>query len=475
MELLIAQQKRLSALGQEHLLSFVNELPEREKEQFLKQVTGSDIETVLRLYKELVKGGAKVDVMPPISELSAAPYVKYPKTEDEWFLWLEAKRAGVTALKSGQVACLMVAGGQGSRLGFEGPKGAFPIGPVSNRTLFQVQSEKVLAASKRYNRAIPFFIMVSESNEADTRGFFIEHDYFGLDPDDLYFFKQENIPAVDENGKIVLEDKGRLFTSPNGHGGCVKALRDSGMLEEMKKRNVHTISYFQVDNPLVRAVDPYFIGFHIMNKADMSLKCLLKRSPSEKVGNVVMHKGRLRVIEYSDLSDAAANLRDEDGGLRFRLGSIAIHIFDAGFLRRMSEEAGGLPYHVAHKKIACIDLKGNKVEPKVPNGYKFEMFIFDTLPQAQRSVVVETIRENEFSPVKNAEGEASPATSRADLARLYGSWLAEAGLKVPSGDIKVEISPLVATDGQELKEALAGKKIQVRDGLELTLDKLGEE
>ncbi|HHN46494.1 MAG TPA: UDPGP type 1 family protein, partial [Planctomycetes bacterium] len=267
MEDIAARKERLNALHQEHLLAFADGLNERERAAFFAQLDAADIETVLHLFRDLVCGGHKGEAVPAVEELAPPPYIKYPRAKEEWRAWQEAERAGVSALKNGEVACLMVAGGQGSRLGFSGPKGAFPIGPLTRRSLFHLQAEKVLAASRRCGRAVPFLIMVSETNEEDSRGFFVEHDYFGLEPEDIFFFKQENIPAVDAHGRILLEEKGRLFTAPNGHGGCIKALLASGALDMLEERGVKYVSYFQVDNPLVRAVDPCFIGFHAMHGA----------------------------------------------------------------------------------------------------------------------------------------------------------------------------------------------------------------
>ncbi|MBN1810032.1 MAG: UDPGP type 1 family protein [Planctomycetes bacterium] len=475
MKLMREQRERLRKLGQEHLLAFVDELDDTGREVLVRQIAGSDIEKVLRLYERLVKGGSAAGGVPPVEEIKAPPFISYPRGPEEWPAWKEARDAGAGILRRGEAACLMVAGGQGSRLGFDGPKGCFPIGPVTGRTLFQIQFEKVVGAGRRYGRPVPFFIMVSETNEEATREFLEGEGYFGADAGDVYFFRQENLPAVDEDGKIVLAEKGKLFTSPNGHGGCVEALAKNGALEEMERRGAKYVSYFQVDNPLVRAVDPYFIGFHVMSGAEMSLKAVRKREPSEKVGNIVMHRGRLKVIEYSDLPDSAANLRDDRGNLVIGMGSIAIHMFSTGFLRRMASEGGGLPFHVAHKKIRRVDGDGKPVEPDRPNGYKFEMFIFDSLPAAEKATVVETMRENEFSPVKNAEGVSSPATSRADMARVYRDWLKQAGAKGAEGEAAVEISPLVAGDAEELEEAMGGRVPAVRDGLVLDGRQPGEE
>lgn len=470
-DLLTEQRCRLEAVGQGHVLRFVDELDMPVRKQFLEQVASADIELVARLFGDLVRSGKSEAALPPADELTPAPFVRLPDGAPESLRKTKAWAAGEDVLRKGQVACLMVAGGQGTRLGFEGPKGAFPIGPVTKRTLFQMQTEKVLAARRRYDVAIPFYLMVSRHNREATEEFFRGHDFFQMPEEDVVFFEQVSLPAVDENGRILLEDKDRLFLSPNGHGGTIKALSDGGVLDDMRRRGIEHISYFQVDNPLVRSVDPYFLGLHVRDEAEMSLKILRKKDPFEKVGNVVAHKGVVRIIEYSDLPEELAVLGEPDGGLRFRLGSIAIHAFTVDFLERMA--ARSLPYHVAHKKISFVGEDGAVVEPEKENGYKFEMFIFDALAESGRTMVAETNREFEFSPVKNAEGPSSPDTSRRDLSRFYVRMFERAGIKATEAaapkELRMEVSPLCGMDGEELKIWLreSQRQVALADGFAL--------
>ena len=328
------------------------------------------------------------------------------------------------------MAAFLVAGGQGTRLGFDGPKGAYEIGPVTRRTLFQLHAEKIAALSRRAGKTVPWYIMTSESNHNATVAYFREHAFHGLREDSVRFFRQDMLPAVDRAGKFLLETKSRVFTSPNGHGGSLKALRDSGALADMKERGIDVIFYFQVDNPLVEICDPVFLGRHLEARADMSSKVVRKSSWKEKVGVMGLLGGKLAVIEYSDLPEAAARAVLPDGSLEYWAGSIAIHVLSADFVDRLTRGGFHLPYHRAEKAIPHVDASGREVKPSEKNGIKFETFVFNALAEARNSVTMEVLREEEFSPVKNAEGEDSPATSRRDLTALYLRWLEENGASI---------------------------------------------
>ena len=352
----------------------------------------------------------------------------------------------------------MVAGGQGSRLGFDGPKGCFPVGPVSGAPLFFFHARKVLALGKRFGAPVPLYVMTSETNDAATRAFFRDNGYFGLDEKDVFFFVQGMWPALSPDGKIVLDRKDHVFFGPDGHGGTLSALRRSGALEDMVRRGLSTVFYFQVDNPMVEIADPAFIGAHLLADSEFSVKVCAKRDPQEGLGVVVERGGKTQVVEYTELTQEQKNERTADGELRYKYGSVAIHVFSVPFLAREAE--AGLPIHVAHKKVPCVDRAGAAVKPAAPNAYKFEKFIFDALRDARKSICLAFDRENEFSPVKNAEGADSPATCSADLSRKWARWLAAAGHAVQTGadgrpTCKVEIDPAFAADPQTLKAALA--------------------
>ena len=326
-----------------------------------------------------------------------------------------------------------------------------------HKPLFQLFAEQCLAASARWGVSIPWYIMTSHANDVATRAFFRQHKFFGLSPDDVFFLIQGTMPAIGFDGKILLGEKGSLALSPDGHGGSLKALRVSGALEDMDRRGVELISYFQVDNPLVRCLDPLFIGLHDLRQAEMSAKALPKRDPMEKLGNFCLVDGKTTVIEYSDMPEDLARQTNEDGRLRFGAGSIAIHILSRSFVERLTSAQGAsLPFHRAEKKVPYVNESGELVTPAEPNAVKLEMFVFDALPLARETVILETRRSEEFSPIKNSEGEDSPATSLHDQIRRAASWLEAAGISVPrdaNGQVAavLEISPLFADSAEELK------------------------
>ena len=282
------------------------------------------------------------------------------------------------------------------------------------------------------------------------------------------------MPAVDADGKILLAKKGHIALSPDGHGGSLRALVRSGAVDKMEAAGVDTISYFQVDNPLVRCIDPEFIGFHLMSQSELSSKALPKRDAAEKVGVFCQKDGQAVVIEYSDMPDRLTEERDENGELRFRGGSIAIHLFNRNLVRRLGQSddpALALPFHLAHKKFPCVDATGNLAESDSPNAYKFEMFVFDALPFASNPVIIETAREDDFSPVKNAEGSDSPQTSADDQLRQFARWAKAANVDLETDEtglpaVRFEVSPLFAdTEDRFVRNwnALA-QKPQITDG-----------
>ncbi len=372
----------------------------------------------------------------------------------------EEQSRGAEALRRGEVAALLVAGGQGSRLGALQPKGMFPAGAISGASLFQIHVEKVLATGRRYGHAVPLLIMTSPATDAPTRAFFAEHNNFGLAPEQVTFFQQGTMPAVcPRTGKLLFEAPGKLFLSPNGHGGTLTALADSGTLRALVARAVKHVSYFQVDNPLVKVLDPGFIGRHIAANSEASSKVVVKTAPEEKVGVLVSANGRCSIIEYMLLPKPLAEEREPTGELRFRAGSPAIHLFSVAFLERVTRTAAGsLPYRAALKAVAHFDPQTGQTvpAPKEPNAVKFERFIFDALPHADRWLAVETLRAKEFAPIKNASGADSPETARAAQIALHADWLRRAGIDTHGH--AVEVSPLFALDAEQLAEKLRGSE-----------------
>ncbi len=439
-------REQLRKTGQEHVLAWWDQLPETERRELVDQLRGIHFDQLRELYSHRDWTVS----LPSVDKIEPAPVVQLSADSHS------AREAGENSLRRGEVAVLVVAGGQGSRLGFDHPKGMFPISPVKNKSLFQIHAEKVLALSRRYGAHVPFLVLTSPATHAETESFFLNNKCFGIPQEDIALFCQGTLPALDmATGKLLLEKPGRIFTSPNGHGGVLTALADSGILGRLRRQKIHHIFYFQVDNPLVNVADPVFLGHHLAADAEVSSKVVRKDGPADKLGNLVLIDGSCCIIEYSDLPESLGRQTDEQGQLRIWAGSPAIHLFHLEFLAQVTQAPGRIPFHVARKKVPYLDEKGQRIEPHRENALKFEMFIFDVLPMAQRWTVVETTRSGEFVPLKNATGPDSPEVVRQAMSNQAADWLERAGVRVPrdaNGNVTVpmEISPLFALDPEEL-------------------------
>jgi UDP-N-acetylglucosamine/UDP-N-acetylgalactosamine diphosphorylase len=366
----------------------------------------------------------------------------------------QALAAGNQLLADGKVAMILAAGGQGTRLGFDQPKGMFPVGPISNRTLFQILMEQVLARSQYFGKPIGLYIMTSPATHAATIRFLKDNKNFGMPPEDCMVFCQGTMPAVDaETGKLLLAEPGRLFLSPDGHGGLVAALEKNNCLEQMTDRGFETIFYGQIDNPLMQVCDPLTIGYHKLMSSEMTTQVVPKLEPLQRVGNVVSIDGRIQIIEYSDLPDDVAQLQNEAGKLKLWAGNIAVHVFEFSFLEKALHRVGGLPFHKARKVVPYVNDVGDLVEPKEKNAIKFERFIFDLLPLAQNSIAVEVDPRDGFAAVKNAPPATTETaeTTKAAMIDLHTRWLRAAGVEVADGT-PVEISPFFAFDQNRVRE-----------------------
>ncbi len=440
--------QRLEQHDQAHVVAFWDRLDEAQRRDLLAQIESVDLATLRSLHANRDKPNAT----------NTAPIDPVPTIAHDDPRAAERRALGESALSRGEVAVLLVAGGQGSRLGFEHPKGMFAIGPVSRKTLFQIHAEKVLALSRRHGKPIPLLIMTSHATHAETVAFFGENASFGLPPEEVSFFQQGTMPALDlATGQLLMESPGALFLSPDGHGGTLTALAKSGLLAKLSRRGIRQVFYLQVDNPLVRIADPEFLGHHLAARAEVSSRAIAKNGPKEKMGVLASVGGRCTIVEYSDLSDELAHAADASGRLRLWAGSPAIHLFSVPFLERVTGDPDKLPLHLARKKVPHIDERGRHVEPTVENALKFERFIFDVLPAAERWTVVESLRADEFAPLKNATGADSPATTEAALSEQAAAWLTAAGAEVPreaDGSLvyALEVSPLVALDAAEFAE-----------------------
>jgi UDP-N-acetylglucosamine/UDP-N-acetylgalactosamine diphosphorylase len=456
---------KLAPYNQQHLIRFWDELTDAGRAQLATQLEDIDLELIDSLYHGNVQ-------QPDWAELArrAEPPVAVRLTERQnpdapTRLRLspnQARKHGMEALRAGEIGVLLTAGGQGSRLGFDKPKSLYPIGPISKASLAQIHIEKVRRTAERYGQPVPLYLMTSPVTHDDTVEFLNENDRFGLPEDDLFVFCQGTMPAVDATtGKLLLEAKDSLFLSPDGHGGTIAALDKTGAIAHMRRRGIKHLFYLQVDNPLAPICDPELIGYHLLTNSELTSLAVAKQSPQDKLGNFVMLDGRLNVIEYSDFPDDVAERQDAAGGLAFWAGSVAIHVFDVAFLERSLQLKDSLPFHIAHKKAEFIDDSGQLVQPQEPNALKFERFIFDLLPHAQRPVVIEYAEEESFAPLKNAPGapKDTPEYVHRFMLNQHRRWLAAAGATVAEG-VDVEISPLVAVDAEDLAQRLAGRSLR---------------
>lgn len=451
-------EERLRVAKQDHLLRFSPELTEPERSLLLADLEQIPFPLLRTLIDSHVKASPKIKL--PRS-IKPAPFYPAQPAPNQLGLYADAYKRGVSLIRRNKVAALTVAGGQGTRLGFDGPKGAYRISPVKNKPLFQLFAEYLLGTRRRFGSPTRWYIMTSPGNDAETKAYFQEQNYFGLPPTDVVFFTQGQMPAFSPDGKILLDQKNRVALSPDGHGGTLLALARSGALKDMIDYGIEYISYFQVDNPLVKPIDPLFIGLHEMTGSEMSSKMIPKADDFEKVGNFTLADGRMMVIEYSDLPKEMAVAKNADGTRQFDAGSIAIHVISRAFVERLTANPDrfGLPWHRAEKKVACVDESGRRVSPETPNAVKLETFIFDALPLAASPMILETVRAEEFSPVKNATGVDSAETSRRDMVRRAARWIEQCGFSVPrtaegEPDATIEISPLYALDVEHLREVL---------------------
>lgn len=458
---------QIKQANQGHLLAFWEQLTPQQQGNLQSHLEKIDFSKIPSWVEQYVKNASSLAIPTHIEPAPSYPPTARDTKQAEKYQ--KAEMLGIELLKQGKVGGFIVAGGQGTRLGFDGPKGNFPISPVKNKTLFRIFGETILAASCKYGTEIPWYVMTSPLNYQETCQIFESEGWFGLNKKSVYIFIQGTMPNFAMDGKILLADKGTIATSPDGHGGSLKALYDSGALADMKKRGVEYLSYWQVDNPLVYLFDPLFIGLHAMDGSEMSSKALLKAFPLEKVGNFCLADGKVTVIEYSDLPDEQAHRLNPDGSLAFELGSIGIHIISTSFVEKLNGKGDfALPFHRAVKKIPHIDNAGNMVEPAKPNGVKLETFVFDALPMASHSMILQTVRSQEFAPVKNATGVDSADVTREMMVERAAGWLEAAGIKVPRKadgrpDCVIEISPLFAVCPQDVKAKAAAIK-PIRSG-----------
>lgn len=443
-------QKLVEPFGQLHLLAFWDRLAPPQRESLARQIEEIDFARLAQLLagthaSEDWAALARRAVGPPAIRLGASAD-RLPHSREQ------ARHRGAELLRANEIGVILVAGGQGTRLGFDHPKGMYSIGPVSGASLFQILFEKLLAVRRRHACLAPLYLMTSPATHDETCDYLARRENFGLPAEDTIVFCQGTMPAVEaESGRVLLASPGGIALGPDGHGGLLAALRHSGALGDMHRRGVRYLFYLQVDNPLATMCDEEFLGFHALCESELSTQAVAKRTPADRVGNVVSVDGVVRIVEYSDLPAEAGERRRADGSLELWAGNIAVHAFDVDLLERWSGAEKSLPFHLARKKVPYVDALGNIVEPAEPNAIKFEQFIFDLLPESRRSIVVEVEEARAFAPLKNGPGadRDSPEIVKAMMSALHASWLREAGARVAE-TATVEISPLWALDAADV-------------------------
>ncbi|MCL4691177.1 MAG: UTP--glucose-1-phosphate uridylyltransferase [Candidatus Hydrogenedentes bacterium] len=467
-----ALREGLAAYDQEHVLRYWDDLSGDARENLAGQIAAIDLPLTERLVNAWVRNDPPPEVFNRIDPVPTIPVANAARKDAQ-----EAWDAGEAALRAGRVGMLLVAGGQGTRLGYDGPKGAYPVGPITGRSLFAYHADKILHAQRKYDCVLPWYIMVSDTNREETRAFFKENEFFGLRETDVYFFTQRMVPCVDDRGKFMLDEPGNLAMNPNGHGGVIPAVVENGMADDAKQRGVDTLSYFQVDNWALKVADPYFIGYHILGKGQMSSKIHRKTEVRESVGVHCLCDGEYRTIEYSELDIYPQLLEtDAEGHPVYYAGNPAIHMITVGFIEDVFSRFESFPWHRAHKKIPYINESGERVEPEKPNGYKFETFVFDALRfTGHDPIALEIDRAGEYTPIKQFSGANSVEAARESQSELWARWLEAAGYAVPRDadgkvTIQIEISPQFAFSQHEFVERARNLKLKLEGDLAIGPD-----
>ena len=397
---------------QEQLLDAYKRIKdEKERQEFLDKILTIDFKKINQLYKETKKEqDFNEENVKPISYIDKSKLTK--EQYDKYY------KIGERTIKEGKLAVVTMAGGQGTRLGHNGPKGTFDLGLDSHKSIFEILTDTLKEASEKYKVNIPWYIMTSEENNEATEKFFKDHNYFGYPKNCISFFKQGRLPMVDTNGKILVDENGNIKEASDGHGGIFSSLLKDGVLYDMKARNVEWVFIGGVDNCLVKMVDPVLMGIAIDKNVTAAGKSVVKANPHEKVGAFCKKNGRPSVIEYSEITDEMAEARDENGELLYGESHILCNLFNISAIERMGSQP--LPYHSAFKKATYIDKDGNKVVPDSPNAFKFEAFLFDAFGEVDDMAILRVKREEEFAPVKNADsaGVDCPSTAR----ELYNNF-----------------------------------------------------
>eukprot|EP01135_Chromosphaera_perkinsii_P008098 Nk52_evm14s1129 gene=Nk52_evmTU14s1129 len=478
----------LKEAGQEHCLKHYDSLSDADKEALLKDLSSVDFKKLNSFFIKAMNSATTNSMM---KSASLEPVPKESFFSTKW--GDEGEKAdfydsGLKAISEGKVGLLLLAGGQGTRLGTTKPKGMYDVGLPSGKSLYQLQAERLLKIQQLAEAAtgrrgiVPWYIMASESTKGETENFLQQNNYFRLSQENVVLFEQNTQPCVTLDGKIIMATPSKVSRAPDGNGGLYSALNDGNVLADMEKRGIQYIHVYCVDNILVRVADPVFIGYCIDKQADCAAKSVAKRGPTEPVGIICLRNGKYQVVEYSEISDETAQSLNENGSLKFNCGNIANHFFHFEFLKRVcANHEDMLVHHIAKKKIPTIDDKGAPLAPVAPNGIKLELFIFDVFPHSTNMAVLEVSRREEFSPLKNKPGSAKdcPETCKKHLMKLHRQYIAKAGGDLSGSTLQTtskneftkesdteeettficEISPLVSYAGEGLEAKVNGKSL----------------
>ncbi len=404
-------KEKLTACGQTQLLNWYDTLTEHEQDALLEQIADLDLNLLDVFADYLNEGEAERGTLAPLGALTLSEIA-------ENFAKFDA--AGLDAIRQGKVGAVLLAGGMGTRLGFDKPKGMFDIGVNKPLYIFECLIRNLLEVVDRAGAYVPLFIMTSEKNDEDTRAFFKEMNYFGYNAEYVHFFIQEMAPAVDENGNILLEEKGRIAASPNGNGGWYSSMIKAGLQPVLNKEGIEWLNVFAVDNVLQRIADPVFVGATILSGATSGSKVVSKSAPEERVGVLCLEDGTPSIVEYYEMTEEMINSREPDGRLSYNYGVILNYLFRTDHLERIA--GNNMPIHVVHKKVPYINENGDLVKPKKENAYKFETLVLDMIHMQEKCLSFEVDRQREFAPVKNATGVDSVESAR-ELLRLNGTEL----------------------------------------------------
>ena len=402
----------LKKYGQEHLLNHYETLEDKQKEYLLEQIEAIDFELINSLYNKTKKQEKKEN-----DKITPIEYMDKNKLYDDYKHY---ENIGKKAIREGKLAAVTMAGGQGTRLGHNGPKGTYDIGLESHKSLFELLCDSLKEEGKKYDVTIPWFIMTSRENNKATLEFFEKNKYFGYQKDkNIFFFIQGELPMIDTEGKILIGEDGFIKQAADGHGGIYESLVKSGMTQKMKQMGIEWVFIGGVDNCLVKMVDPVLMGIAIDKAVTVACKSAVKANPKEKVGVFCKRNGKPNVIEYSEITEDMAEARDEEGELLYGESHLLCNLFSIEAIERMG--ANPLPYHVAYKKAKYLDKDGKLVVPDSPNAYKFEAFLFDAFGEVDDMAILRVKREEEFAPVKNADsaGVDCPKTARELYKKFY--------------------------------------------------------